>query len=82
MVRAALDGRIATDRGRRDPVFGVLVPAEVPGVPADLLEPRGTWSDPRDYDRQAAKLAGMFRDNFRRYEGDVADEIAAAAPAV
>jgi phosphoenolpyruvate carboxykinase (ATP) len=82
MVRAALEGRIDPERGRRDSIFGVRVPDEVPGVPAAVLRPRETWSDPAVYDRQAARLAGMFRENFRRYAGEVADEVAAAAPAV
>jgi phosphoenolpyruvate carboxykinase (ATP) len=80
MVRAALGGAIAPDGGRRDPNFGFLVPERVPDVPPARLDPRGTWPDPAAYDRQAAQLAAMFRDNFKRYESGVAREILAAAP--
>jgi phosphoenolpyruvate carboxykinase (ATP) len=48
-------------------------------VPADVLDPRGTWSDGVAYDAQAKKLAGMFRDNFSRF-GDTAEEIREAGP--
>ncbi|HEX6474788.1 MAG TPA: phosphoenolpyruvate carboxykinase (ATP), partial [Candidatus Limnocylindria bacterium] len=64
MVRAALNGELDAVSYRRDPVFGVDVPTEVPGVPSELLEPRGTWQDTTAYDSQAAKLARMFADNF------------------
>jgi phosphoenolpyruvate carboxykinase (ATP) len=80
MVRAALDGTLRDTPTRRDPVFGVEVPREVPGVPAKLLDPRGTWADQAHYDTQAAKLAAMFRENFARYSSAVADEVRAAGP--
>ena len=80
MVRAALSGSIgATDR--KDPVFGLMTPASVPGVPDPLLTPRETWADKEAFDRQAARLAQMFRDNFKRYESEVSSEVCEAAPA-
>jgi phosphoenolpyruvate carboxykinase (ATP) len=39
----------------------------VPEVPSEVLDPRMTWPDPDAYDAQAARLAGMFRDNFRKF---------------
>ena len=43
-----------------------------PDVPADVLKPRSTWADSAAYDAQAAKLAQMFVENFKTFEGDVA----------
>jgi phosphoenolpyruvate carboxykinase (ATP) len=63
-------------------VFGVEVPAEVPGVPSELLEPRGTWQDGAAYDAQAAKLARMFADNFRAYADGVPESVGSAGPLV
>ena len=80
MVRAALSGTIDLSRGTPDPNFGVLVPETVPGVPTEVLNPRGTWTDVAAYDRQAKKLAGMFRENFKRYEAEADPEILKAAP--
>ena len=51
-----------------DPVFGVMIPNQCPGVPEAVLFPRGTWKDPAAYDIQAQKLADMFRKNFEQYE--------------
>jgi phosphoenolpyruvate carboxykinase (ATP) len=80
MIRAALSGAIADAGLVADPVFGLRVPKSVPGVSADVLNPRSTWADPQAYDAQAAKLAGMFRENFKRYADHVAEDVAAAAP--
>jgi phosphoenolpyruvate carboxykinase (ATP) len=80
MIQAVLEGSIPENAFEADPCFGVLVPSEVPGVPADVLQPRNTWADKDAYDAQARKLAEMFRENFGRYADEVADEIKAAAP--
>ncbi len=80
MVRAALDGRLATVPTHPDPVFGIHVPTEVPDVPAEILDPRRTWADSGAYDAQAAKLAKMFSENFERFRDQVSDAVRAAGP--
>jgi phosphoenolpyruvate carboxykinase (ATP) len=80
MVSAALAGELDAGAFRTDPVFGFEVPVDVPGVPSDVLTPRATWPDGAAYDAQAAKLAGMFRDNFAAFAGQVPAEVVAAGP--
>jgi phosphoenolpyruvate carboxykinase (ATP) len=80
MVRAALDGRLATIGTRTDPIFGVQVPIACPDVPSRFLDPRATWPDPAAYDRQARELARMFADNFATYADGVGESIRAAGP--
>jgi phosphoenolpyruvate carboxykinase (ATP) len=80
MVDAALSGQLDQGGYRRDPVFGLEVPTAVPGVPGELLDPRGTWPDAAGYDAQAAKLAEMFRKNFALYAAGVPDSVAKAGP--
>jgi len=80
MVRAALGGQLDGVATTVDPVFGVEVPTAVPGVPADLLQPRLTWPDPTAYDRQARKLARMFEENFEAYADGVSEEVRRAGP--
>ena len=79
MVHAALDGKLDGIATRTDPVFGLAIPQSVPGVPNEVLDPRGTWSDASAYDTQAKKLAEMFRKNFEKF-GSVAESIKAAGP--
>jgi phosphoenolpyruvate carboxykinase (ATP) len=82
MVRAALTGRLEGVPTRIDPHFGLEVPYECPDVPAEVLNPRQTWSNPQEFDRQAQKLAACFVDNFAQYTGEVAPEVLAAGPIV
>jgi len=80
LLRAALEEGLRSVEYRTDPVFGFEVPVEVPGVDAKLLDPRSTWADPSAYDRKAAELAKMFRDNFAQFEGTVDAAVSAAGP--
>ncbi|HEY2825326.1 MAG TPA: phosphoenolpyruvate carboxykinase [Gemmatimonadales bacterium] len=80
MVRAVLDGRLASAETRRDSTFGFAVPTAVPDVPADVLNPRGTWRDGAKYDAAARKLGEMFRENFARFADGVTDDVRQAGP--
>ncbi len=80
MVRAALNGTLAKVETRPDPVFGVHVPVECPGVPAEVLQPRNTWKDVKAYDAKAQHLAGLFRENFKQFESGVTDEVKSSGP--
>jgi phosphoenolpyruvate carboxykinase (ATP) len=80
MVAAALSGKLDAVKYQPDPVFGLEIPEAVPGVPGELLSPRGTWPDPGAYDAQAKKLAEMFRKNFAAYASGVPASVAAAGP--
>jgi len=80
MVRAALAGDLDEVATAADPIFGLHIPSEVPGVPAEILNPRDTWADGAAYDAAATKLATMFKANFGRFEGQVGDEVKSAGP--
>jgi phosphoenolpyruvate carboxykinase (ATP) len=80
MVRAALAWELENVETVTDPIFGLLMPSEVPDVPSEILNPRDTWADGGDYDAASAKLAEMFRENFSRFESQVPDEVKAAGP--
>jgi phosphoenolpyruvate carboxykinase (ATP) len=69
MIHAALSGKLDRCDFRTDPFFGLSVPAAIQDVPPEVLVPRGTWADGDAYDAQAKKLAGMFRDNFKKFGG-------------
>ena len=80
MLTAALVGSLDDVEFTEDPVFGLAVPNEVPHVPSKVLDPRGTWSDGDEYDSAAAMLAGMFKENFKKFEAQLSDEIKKAGP--
>ncbi len=83
-TRAIIDaihtGTLADVKRQRHPVFGFDAVTECPGVPAKFLWPRDTWSDAAAYDATAKKLAALFVENFKRYEGGVNAEVRSASP--
>ena len=82
MVRAALSGALERVPATPDPVFGVHIPTQVPGVPSEILKPRGTWRDAAAYDAKAKDLARMFSQAFAEFAPHVSEAVRAAAPRV
>jgi phosphoenolpyruvate carboxykinase (ATP) len=80
MVQAILSGSLADVPMVPDPVFGVNVPRACPGVPPEVLRPRDAWKDGAAYDARARQLAGLFRDNFKAYAGQVTESVREAGP--
>ncbi len=80
LLAAALDGSLKSATFRTDANFGFEVPVSVPGVDSAILDPRSTWADKAAYDRQAAKLVGMFAVNFEKFEPHVDASVLGAAP--
>ncbi|MBC8081863.1 MAG: phosphoenolpyruvate carboxykinase (ATP), partial [Hymenobacter sp.] len=80
MITAALNGELDDVEFSKHPVFGVAVPASVPNVPDNILDPRTTWADPEAYDKTAADLAAKFVENFKKYAAYANEEILAGAP--
>lgn len=78
MVRAALDGRLNGVPVSEDGQFGLLVPETCPEVPAEVLRPRGAWSDGSAYDSTAGELRARFEENFKPFEAFVDDGVKAA----
>ena len=80
MIHAALGGNLANEPTKTHPVFGLEMPTAVPGVPADVLDPRSTWSYGAAYDKAAVELAGMFHENFKQFAGRVDVKVRNAGP--
>jgi len=80
LLNAALDGSLDNVKMIIDPIFGFQVPAEVPGVPPEVLNPRNTWADPAAYDAQARKLADLFNENFEQFKDNAPENVIAAGP--
>lgn len=52
----------------------------MPGVDAQLLDPRATWADPAEYDATAQELVGKFIANFAQFTDYVDQGVRDAAP--
>jgi phosphoenolpyruvate carboxykinase (ATP) len=82
MIRAILNGSLASVETKPDPIFGVNVPVSCPDVPTEVLQPRNTWTDKEAYDQKARELARRFNENFKKYESGVSEAVRAVAPKV
>jgi phosphoenolpyruvate carboxykinase (ATP) len=80
LLNAALDGSLKNAKFRKDPNFGFDVPVEVPGVDSKLLDPRGTWANPAEYDATAAKLVDLFVKNFAEFAPHVDEGVRQSGP--
>ena len=83
-TRAIIDaihaGSLAHAPMTRDPVFGLTVVTEAPGVPKEILIPSNTWSDSTAYAAAAHKLATLFIENFRQYESPAFPNLSQVGP--
>jgi phosphoenolpyruvate carboxykinase (ATP) len=80
MITAALEGKLDQVTFEAHPIFGVMMPTSCPNVPSEILNPRNTWENKENYDKEAFELAKEFVDNFKQYADGVSEEILAAAP--
>jgi phosphoenolpyruvate carboxykinase (ATP) len=80
MVRAILNRGLAHAAFTPDSMFGLPVPQNCPGVPAELLRPRELWKNPAEYDARARHLAGLFQANFKNYAAEVPEAVSQAGP--
>ena len=79
LLRAALDGSLAKVAFRADPFFNLMIPEAVPGIPAEVLDPRLGWADKAAYDVAARGLVNRFAANFAAFAGHVGDDVNAIA---
>ena len=79
LISAALDGSLARVPFRTEPFFGLSIPQQVPGIPAEVLDPRQSWQDQAAYDKTARDLVARFEKNFAGFEGGVGADVKAAA---
>ena len=78
LVKAALSGNLKSAPTRKESFFGLMVPESCGEVPAEVLNPRNTWSDKGSYDETARGLTKRFETNFKKYESYVGNEVKAA----
>jgi phosphoenolpyruvate carboxykinase (ATP) len=67
LVRAALNGDLKQVDYTLHPVFNIHIPRSCPGVPPEMLDPRGQWQDEAAYDQAASNLARLFVQNFKNF---------------
>jgi phosphoenolpyruvate carboxykinase (ATP) len=79
LLRGALDGSLTQMEFHKEPFFGLAIPAHVPGIPDEVLDPRRSWAEKTAYDHMAKHLIERFEENFAAYEDGVGEDVKAVA---
>ena len=82
LLNAALDGALLKSKFVTDPVFGFQVPTTCEGVPANILDPAGSWASKDEYMKKYKQLASRFVENFKKFEASCPPEVLKAGPKV
>ncbi|MFI3268864.1 MAG: phosphoenolpyruvate carboxykinase (ATP) [Rikenellaceae bacterium] len=81
IIDAILDGSIDKAETKQIPLFDLAVPTALPGVHAEILDPRDTYAAASEWDVKAQDLAGRFVKNFVKFTGnDAGKALVAAGP--
>jgi phosphoenolpyruvate carboxykinase (ATP) len=80
MIGAAMRGELDEVEMHTDAVFGLHSPISCPGVPSELLIPSNTWDDGEAFHASAQKLAGLFVENFSKFENASTSAMMEGAP--
>ncbi len=80
LLNAALEGKLAKVKYRKDKLFDFEVPLSCPEVPEDVLEPSNAWGNKDEYWKTYDGLAARYIENFKLYMEGCPTEVAAAGP--
>lgn len=67
IIDRILDGSLKKAEYEELKPFGLMIPKEIKGVEAEILNPKNGWIDKDEYDRTAERLASSFIDNFKTF---------------
>ncbi len=80
LLKAALNGDLDNVSFKKDPIFGVEIPLQCPGVPEEILTPINTWANKDGFKQTATELALRFAENFKNFSSQVDEEVKNAGP--
>lgn len=67
IIDAILDGSIEKSETKMISTFNFEIPMDLNNVNPDILDPRATYNDAKEWDKKATHLAGLFIANFVQY---------------
>ena len=81
MIDAIIDGSIDKAETKHIPIMNLTIPTKLNNVDEGLLDPRDTYSDAKEWETKATKLAEMYLENFVQYcDNDDAKALIPAGP--
>ena len=72
IIHAIQSGAINAAPTKKIPYFNLEVPTKLEGVDTKILDPKDTYANPEDWDKQAKKLAELFAKNFKKFTSNEA----------
>ena len=82
MITSILNGELENAEFEQHPVFGLHMPKECPGVPAEILDPMNTWDNKSAYVSKSIHLAHSFHLNFEKFASEASEEIINGGPLI
>ena len=79
IIRGIQANKVNDTPTEADPIFGLEVPLELEGVPANILKPQDSWADGSAYEKKAKELAESFHTQMKNF-GDFYNENRSGAP--
>ena len=67
IIDSILDGAIDQVESNTLPIFNLVVPATLPGVDSQVLDPRSSYQSVEEWQAKAENLASLFIENFVQY---------------
>ncbi|MGE4290390.1 MAG: phosphoenolpyruvate carboxykinase (ATP) [Salinivirgaceae bacterium] len=81
IIDRILDGSIEKAETKKIPIFNLTVPVALQGVDTQILDPRNTYADPKEWEKRARELGALFVKNFVKYtDNDEGKSLIAAGP--
>ena len=83
IIDMILDGTVDEAETHTIPYFKLEVPVDLPCISADILDPRNTYEDVHQWEKNARHLAELFIENFEQFtDNEEGLALVAAGPQV
>jgi len=67
IIDAILDGSIDKAPTKHIPIMNLTIPTQLPNVSSEILDPRDTYQDTKEWETKAVSLATKYIKNFEKY---------------
>ena len=67
IIDSILNGEVNKADTKIIPIFNLKVPTSLPGVNANILDPRDTYSSVDEWEKKAKNLESRFITNYKKY---------------
>ena len=70
IIQSVLTGKLKSTHYHKDKIFQLEIPVQIPGIPAELIDPIKNWKNSDLYRSTAETLLAAFVSNLEQYQED------------